>query len=158
MLTRMREGVSFAEALAEAQRLGVAEPDPRYDVEGWDTAVKILIITRALVDPSASLAQIDRRGIDEVPREMLDEAAASGGRIRLVGRARRTDAGSEITVAPEIVAADDPFFLLEGKKKGVRFTSDDFGTLTVIGGASGRRDVAAAMLKDMIFAARERTR
>jgi homoserine dehydrogenase len=158
MLTRMREGLTFDDALAEAQRLGIAEPDPRYDVEGWDTAVKILIITRALLDPSATLDRVDRRGIDTVAPETLAEAAAAGGRVRLVGRSRRTDAGAAITVAPEIVGPDDPFYLLEGKKKAVRFVSDDYGDLCVIGGASGRRDVAAAMLKDMIFAARERAR
>jgi homoserine dehydrogenase len=158
MLTRMREGLTFDDALAEAQRLGIAEPDPRYDVEGWDTAVKILIITRALLDPGARLDRVDRRGIDAVPQEMLAEAAASRGRVRLVGRSRRTDAGAAISVAPEIVGPDDPFFLLEGKKKAVRFLSDDFGDLCVIGGASGRRDVAAAMLKDMVFAARGRGR
>jgi homoserine dehydrogenase len=158
MLTRMREGLSFDDALAEAQRLGIAEPDPRYDVEGWDTAVKVLIITRALLDPSATLDRVDRRGIDTVGPEMLAEAAASGGRIRLVGRSRRSDSGAVITVAPEIVGPDDPFYLLEGKKKSVRFVSDDFGDLCVIGGASGRRDVAAAMLKDMIFASLERVR
>jgi homoserine dehydrogenase len=158
MLTRMREGLSFEDALGEAVRLGIAEPDPRYDVEGWDTAVKILIITRALFDPSATLDRVDRRGIDTVSPGMLAEAAASGARIRLVGRSRRSGEGAVITVAPEIVGPDDPFYLLEGKKKSVRFVSDDFGDLCVIGGASGRRDVAAAMLKDMIFAALERAR
>jgi homoserine dehydrogenase len=158
MLTRMREGLSFADALAEAQRLGIAEPDPRYDVEGWDTAVKILIIARALLDPDATLGRVDRRGIDTVTPELHAEAEKSGGRVRLVGRARRTDAGVVLTVAPEVVGPDDPFYLLEGKKKAARFVSDDFGELTVIGGASGRRDVAAAMLKDMIHAALERTR
>src|ERR1051325_5607002 len=59
ILTRMRDGVAFDEALAEAQRAGVAEPDPRYDIEGWDTAVKFTILARGLLDPSFTLGRVD---------------------------------------------------------------------------------------------------
>jgi homoserine dehydrogenase len=151
ILTHMRErDASFADALAEAQRLGIAEPDPSYDVEGWDTAVKLTILARSLVDRSVSLADVDRRGIDALDPALVDEARATGGRIRLVGRARRDAGRTRLAVAPEAVAPDDPFFLVEGATKAARFVTDDLGTLVVTGGASGRRDVAAAMLKDML--------
>jgi homoserine dehydrogenase len=157
ILTRMRErGASFAEALAEAQHEGIAEPDPRYDTEGWDTATKLVILTRALLDPAATLEQVERRGIDAIPAELAARAEETGGRLRLVGRARRDAEGVRVTVGPEVVSPDDPFFMVDGAKKAVRFVSDDFGDLVVMGGASGRADVAAAMLKDMIWAASER--
>jgi homoserine dehydrogenase len=76
--------------------------------------------------------------------------------VRLVGRACREAERVRVTVAPEIVGPEDPFFMVEGAKKAIRFLSDDFGDLVIMGGASGRRDVAASMLKDMIWIASER--
>lgn len=151
ILTLMRErGASFDEALAEAQREGIAEPDPSYDVLGWDTAVKLTILARSVMDASLSLADVDRRGIDAIDPALVERATATGARLRLVGRARRTPEGVRLTVAPETVAPDDPFYLVDGPFKAVKLTTDDLGELVVMGGASGRRDVAAAMLKDML--------
>jgi homoserine dehydrogenase len=159
ILTLMRErGASFDEALAEAQRLGIAEPDPSYDVEGWDTAVKLTILARALLDRSVSLADVDRRGIDALDAALVERARATGGRIRLVGRARREASRTRLAVAPEVVAPDDPFYLVEGATKAAKFATDDLGELVVMGGASGRRDVAASMLKDMLEGAGKRRR
>ncbi len=151
ILTLMRErGMSFDDALAEAQREGIAEPDPSYDVLGWDTAVKLTILARSTMDASLSLADVDRRGIDEIDPALVETARATGARLRLVGRARRTPEGVHLSVAPEAVAPDDPFYLVDGPFKAAKFTTDDLGELVVMGGASGRRDVAAAMLKDML--------
>jgi homoserine dehydrogenase len=158
ILTRMREhGATFAEALEEAQRAGIAEPDPTYDVAGWDTAVKLTILARALLDPSLRLADVDRRGIDALDPDLARVAAETGGRVRLVGRARRESDCIRLTVAPEVVGPADPFYLVEGPFKAAKFATDDLGELVVMGGASGRRDVAAAMLKDMLEGL-ERTR
>lgn len=153
ILTTMRNSeVSFHEALGAAQRAGIAEPDPSYDTEGWDTAVKLTILTRALMDERATLDRVKRAGIDELDPEFVESARASGGRIRLVGRAVRTSSGVAVTVAPEVVGADHPFYFVDGSRKSVRFSTDDFGELVVTGGASGRRDVAAALLRDMLTA------
>jgi homoserine dehydrogenase len=151
ILTLMRErGVAFDDALAEALRLGIAEPDPSYDVRGWDTAVKLTILTRSLLDPSVALADVDRCGIDELDPRLVETASATGGRVRLVGRARPAPGGTRLSVAPEVVAPTDPFYLVDGAYKAAKFVSDDLGELVVMGGASGRRDVAASMLKDML--------
>lgn len=157
ILTRMREdGAAFGDALAEAQRMGIAEPDPSYDTAGWDTAVKLTILARGLLDESASLDRVDRHGIDELDPRLVEEAKATGGRLRLVGRATlRDDGRAALSVAPEVVPASDPFFLVDGKRKGVRFVTDDFSELVMLGGASGRTDVAASLLKDMIWCALE---
>ena len=151
ILTSMRvDGVSFHEAVTQAQRAGIAEPDPSYDVQGWDTAVKLTILTRALIDERCTLDRVGRIGIDELEPEFVELANRTGGRIRLVGRAVRNPDGATVTVAPEIVGPDDPFYLVEGARKAVRFDTDDLGELVVTGGASGRRDVAAALLRDIL--------
>lgn len=151
ILTGMRaEGKSFREALAEAQRAGIAEPDPSYDVEGWDTAVKLTILTRALMDERCRLDGVNPVGIDGLDPEIVERARVTKGRVRLVGRSIREDDGVRMTVAPEVVGAEDAFYLVEGPRKAVRFRTDDLGDLVVSGGASGRRDVAAALLRDML--------
>lgn len=155
ILTMMREsGTSFHEAVAAAQRAGIAEPDPSYDTLGWDTAVKLTILTRSLMDEAASLDRVQRRGIDDLDPALVAYARESGGRIRLVGRSVLGAEGATVTVAPEVVGPDNPFFLVEGARKSVRFVTDDFGELVVTGGASGRADVAAALLRDILATVR----
>ena len=151
ILTSMRErGISFHEAVAEAQRAGIAEPDPSYDVQGWDTAVKLTILTRALIDERATLNLVGRTGIDELEPDFVEWAHRTGGRIRLIGRAVRRNGGAVVTVAPEVVPPHNPFHLVDGARKAIRFVTDDLGELVVTGGASGRRDVAAALLRDIL--------
>lgn len=157
ILTQLREpGADYAAALAQAQRDGIAEPDPRFDVEGWDTAVKLVILARGLLDPAVTLAQVERTGIAELPPALLAAARAGPERVRLVGHARREAGGVRLTVAPELVAPDDPLHAADGAEKAITFTSGDLGPLTVLGGASHRRGTASALLRDLLAAARAR--
>ncbi|MBM4015609.1 MAG: hypothetical protein FJ293_11685 [Planctomycetes bacterium] len=158
ILTRLRQpGANYASALAEAQRAGIAEPDPRLDVEGYDTAIKLLILTRGLIDPTLTWDAVERRGITDLPPGAV--AAAQGGpeRLRLIGRAWRDGGRTRIVVTPELVAPGDPFHALDGAEKAVTFRSDDLGELTVSGGASSRTGTASALLRDLIAAAAART-
>jgi homoserine dehydrogenase len=151
ILTLMREdALSFDEALARAVRDGIAEPDPRFDVEGWDAAVKLTILSRALFDAALSLGDVERSGIDEIDPAILEVAARDDRKIRLVARARRTPEGVRLSVAPEPVSPDDPFYLVDGARKAIRFVTREMGDLWVMGGASGRQAVAAVILKDIL--------
>ncbi len=163
ILTRLREpGATYESALAEAQRAGIAEPDPRLDVEGFDTAIKLVILTRGLMSQGATLASVERRGITGLAPELLEEGRRGSGRLRLVGRARResttrgTVTTTHITVAPELVAPDDPLHDVDGTNKAIHFCGDDLGEFTLIGGASSRVGTASALLRDLIAAARGR--
>jgi homoserine dehydrogenase len=151
ILTRMNEeGLSFEAALAEAQAAGIAEPDPRYDIEGWDSAAKLLILANALMGAEAGFEQVSRCGIDAIPRRLSEDARAVNGALKLVATARRAGHGVELSVAPKVVLPADGLFAVRGSNKAVEFRTDLYGTLLLAGGASSRTAVAATLLKDVI--------
>jgi homoserine dehydrogenase len=152
ILTRMRTGGdSYAEALAEAQRLGIAEPDPTLDVEGHDTANKLALIASVAMDADLGPGDVERAGITALDAEAVRKAAAEGKVFRLVGRAAR-DAGGRVRgrVAPEALAADHPLAAVDGAEKAVTYTTDTMHRVTVMGGKSDPRGAAAALLKDLL--------
>jgi homoserine dehydrogenase len=156
ILTQMGErGVSYEEALKEAQSLGIAETDPTLDVEGYDTANKLLILANSLMEGSLKLADIEREGITRVAATQVREARDTGGALKLVGRAFREEGRLRAVVRPTVLDGRHPLAGVDGSEKGVTFHSDLLGTLTVTGGASGRIPAAASILRDLLNLARE---
>lgn len=151
ILTRMNEdGLSFDAALVEAQARGIAEPDPRYDTEGHDSAAKLVILANALMNAEATLDDVTRTGIDALPQALLEEAQATKGAIKLIASARLNAGRVELSVRPQLVLPTDSLFAVRGSNKAVEFETDLYGTLLVAGGASSRTAVAATLLKDVI--------
>ncbi len=93
VLDRMMAGIAFADALAEAQRAGMAEPDPRFDVEGWDTACKVCILANAGFGARLALDEIAREGIAPIEAGQLARWRADGLVPKLVGRIERRAGG-----------------------------------------------------------------
>jgi homoserine dehydrogenase len=151
ILTRMSEqNVTFAEALLEAQQKGIAEPDPSYDLEGMDSAVKITILANFLMNANSRLDRVLCRGISEPPTALIEEAQQTRGAIRLMAVAERRESNVLLSVKPQVIASSDPFFAVRGSNKAVEFETDLYGTLMVAGGASSRKAVAAVMLRDLL--------
>jgi len=157
ILSRMHAaGLDYRAGLAEAQRLGIAEPDPRLDVEGWDTAAKTLILANTVFGTSLSLNEIPVRGITGITPAEVAAAREKGRVIKLVGSAvRRPDGAVEVSVGPVELAADDPLARVDGTNKAVWFDTVEMGPLLVTGGRSDPRGAAAAALKDLINLVRE---
>ena len=152
ILKEMEEsGCSYRDALAKAQAAGIAETDPTLDVEGFDTATKLLILTKVHMGISRSISDVDITGITGVTQEEISRAKAAGEKYRLVGRTSvAADGTVSMKVAPERVGADNIFYGVEGKNKAVRFVSDTLGDLVLIGGASGTTPAAASIMRDII--------
>lgn len=152
ILTRMRtNGRSYEEALAEAQTLGIAETDPTLDVEGFDTANKLALITNVCMGADLRPEDVERTGIAGMSLAEVQGASAAGKIMRLVGAARRDEAGRvSARVAPELLSPDHPLAGVEGAEKGITYTSDTMDRVTVVGGKSDPRGAAAALLKDLI--------
>jgi homoserine dehydrogenase len=151
ILTRMRAGVAYAEALAEAQRLGIAEPDPTLDVEGHDTANKLALIANIAMDADLGPGDVGRAGITGLDARAVAAAAAAGRAYRLVGRAARDGDGRvRAQVAPEALAPDHPLASVDGAEKAITYTTDTMHRVTVMGGKSDPRGAAAALLKDVL--------
>lgn len=155
ILKEMEErGVEYGEALKRAQELGIAETDPTLDVEGWDTASKLLILTNVLMDGDKTLEDIEVEGITGLTPEDIAAAREEGSRYKLIGRSRVTDDGIRMSVKVEKVEVEHTLYGVEGKNKAVRYTSSTLGDLTVIGGASGTIPAAASIYRDIVNIAR----
>jgi homoserine dehydrogenase len=102
VLDMMAAGHGRGDAVAEAKRLGIAEADPSFDLDGWDAAVKAAILAQCLLGRDVRLADVERTGLDAVPDGEPAAAAAAGCRVRLVARG---SAAGPVRVAPERVPA-----------------------------------------------------
>lgn len=151
ILTRMQEDdVPYSEALAEAQKLGIAEPDPSYDVEGWDTANKLMLIANGLFDNGVSLDDIAVQGITGIKPEDIRKARENEKVIRLIGKIHKEEDRIIVRVAPMSLDRDHPMASVSGPEKGITYTTDTMDRVTVTGGKSNPIGAAAAMLKDLI--------
>lgn len=142
--------VEYVEALKKAQQLGIAETDPTLDVEGWDTAIKLLILTNVLMEEEKKLEDIEVEGISKIKASEIFEASKKGKKYKLVGKAVRLEDGLDMSVRLEKLDPSNPLYGVDGKNKGVRYVSDTLGDLTIIGGASGVTPAAASILRDLI--------
>lgn len=149
ILSQMAAGQSYAAALAEAQRRGIAEADPRLDVEGWDTANKLTIVANAVLGYAATVKDV--QPVVGIPTE-IGEARRSDGRVlKLIGRAeRRQDGGYRLAVQPVWLPATHKLAQVNGWEMGVVFESDLFETVFLAIDERGPTGTAAAMLRDVV--------
>jgi homoserine dehydrogenase len=155
ILEAMQDGRSFDEAVAEAQRLGVAETDPSADVDGIDAAVKVVEVVTVLMGSSLKLADVQRTGIRGITSEQLREAHRRGEAWRLVSRARgETDGRITASVAPERIKLDDPLAQVHGTSLLIAFETDIFKELIISERDPGPEATAYGMLSDFVNAVR----
>jgi homoserine dehydrogenase len=146
ILTRMENSsLTFQKALAEAQKKGYAEKDPTNDLEGLDTAAKIVIIANWVLTKGFSLRDIDITGISKITPEKLRKAQASGARIKLIGRIGETSA----SVRPEAIQADDPTCVPD-TLNALTFSTEHAGDITLIGPGAGGERTASAIVRDLV--------
>ncbi len=148
-------GVNYEPALKKMQDAGIAERDPSLDVDGWDTAIKLLILSRVHMGVRKTLRDIDVQGITGLCAQDIAAAAAQGKRYKLIGRAQMQPDGSvSLTVRPEAIGPEHLLYGVTGKNKAVLLDCDTLGQLAVIGGASGVTPAAASCLRDIVNIAR----
>jgi homoserine dehydrogenase len=151
ILEQMAEGHSFAEALAEAQRQGIVEPDPALDVDGWDAANKLVIFANSVLNQPTTLADMSVIGIRELSAEVIAAAWAAGGRVSLVGLAEaQADGRYQLSVQPQVLGPDHPLARLNKGEMGIVYYSDIVGRTTAASLEDGPMGSCAAMLRDVI--------
>lgn len=156
VLTQMASGIEYADAIKQAQELGIAEPVPAADITGMDSAAKLLVIANSAFGTSLQLSDIVTQGIEGIKQDRVLSAAGASKRIRLVARALNEDGRVTLQVGPEEIGPEDPLYSVEGTNKAVEFETDTMGKLFISGGASSKRGAAAAILKDVLRIARDR--
>lgn len=150
ILAEMADRRSYADALAEAQRRGIAETDPTLDVEGWDTANKLVIVANSVLGIDAVLSDVHVTGITDVTADDLTTAAVHGNTIKLLANAERTDNGYTLSVAPMTVAAGSFLGQCSGWEMGIELESDLYGRMYHKIWEREPLPTAAAMLRDVV--------
>jgi homoserine dehydrogenase len=155
ILTTMREtGREFADVLADAQRLGYAEADPGFDVDGIDTAHKLAILTSVAFGCRINFDDIAVEGIRNVSALDIRFADELGYRIKMLGIARRTEAGIEQRVHPCMVQLDSPIAHVEGVYNAIVAQGDFVGSTVFEGRGAGAGPTASAVAADLVDVAR----
>jgi homoserine dehydrogenase len=158
VLSQMESGATYSDALAEAQRRGFAEADPRSDVEGFDAAHKLAILaTLAFRGPVAPAALV-RCGISAIVPADIALAAERGWRVKLVALARRTSNGIEAAVTPAFVARNHAFARPSDAENVVRVVGANSGTLEFFGLGAGGAASASSVVGDIMAAIELRAR
>lgn len=150
ILTKMENGLSYEDALREAQRLGYAEADPTADVEGWDAAVKLVILANVVMGADITLQDVEREGITGVTREDVEVALRDGQRIKLIASARREGSRVIARVAPTGVPLTHPLANVMGAMNALTLVTDHLGEVTVVGPGAGRVETGQAILSDLL--------
>jgi len=157
ILTRMEaEGMSFQECLADAQRLGYAEADPTFDIEGHDTAHKLSILTSLAFGCQISAQDIYLEGISNITPADIKAAANLGYRIKLLGVAQRTETGIEQRVHPTMVPTSSVIAQVHGVTNAVAIETDMLGELLLSGPGAGGNATASAVIGDLADIAKSR--
>jgi homoserine dehydrogenase len=157
ILTSMRErGREFADVLAEAQKLGYAETDPSFDIDGVDAAHKLAILAALAFGRAVNFDEVHVEGIRNVSALDIAFAKELGYRIKLLGIARRTDAGVETRVHPCMVPENAPLARVDGVYNAVVAEGDFVGRVMLEGRGAGAGPTASAVVADLIDIARGR--
>ncbi len=124
ILCKMEEGESFEEAVRYAQSIGIAETDPSGDVDGWDAAIKVAALSTVLLDHPVTPQDVDRTGIASITQEDIQAAKAEGKRWKLICSAQHENGEYNLTVKPQMVTHDTPYFNVEGTSSYIAYKTD----------------------------------
>jgi homoserine dehydrogenase len=150
MLTQMEGGATYADALAEAQRLGYAEADPSGDVEGHDALGKLLILAAVVMEAPLTWDQVSCQGISQLTLDDVQRARVEGKRWKLIAQLKRVRDEVEASVGPQAIPANAPLAAVSGATNAITYVTDLLGEVTLVGPGAGRRETGFALLADML--------
>ena len=146
ILTEMAQNrATFQEALASAQKLGYAEREPSMDIDGFDTACKVVILANWILNKKITLKDMDRTGIRDVSLKALDNAAKKGNTLKLIGAIGDDGATVKLTE----IAKTNPL-CVSGVLNAVTFFTEFAGEQTLVGRGAGGMETASAVLRDLL--------
>lgn len=150
ILSSLESGLSFAAALAEAQRRGLAEADPTADLSGADAAAKLALLARHALGFRIPVPAIETTGIQDVAEEDVLAAKALGGVIRVIASASRVEGGGiQARVAPVFLPRTHFFGSIRGEQNAVAIHGSDAGTSYIVGVGAGALPTASAVIADL---------
>ena len=147
-------GLPFNTVLAEAQRLGYAEADPTFDIEGVDAAHKLTLLASLAFGIPVQFDKACIEGIAKLEAEDIQHAARMGYRIKLLGITRRREDGIELRVHPTLIRTSSPLATVEGAMNAVLVHGDVVGPTLYYGQGAGEMPTASAVVADLVDVAR----
>jgi homoserine dehydrogenase len=151
MLTRMDEdGMTYADALAEAQTLGFAEADPTADVDGFDAANKIAILASIAFNTRVTLSDVRCEGIRSISPVDMDNARKMGYAIKLLAVAKKSPQGIDVRVHPAMVPLSHPLSTVNGVYNAIYVVGDSVGDAMFYGQGAGAGPAASAVVGDIL--------
>ena len=158
ILSEMRsKGVSFKQALSEAQKLGYAEADPTFDIEGIDSAHKLTIMAAIAFGIPMQFSRCYTEGISKLTREDIRYAEELGYRIKLLGITKRAVEGIELRVHPVLIPAKRLIANVEGVMNAILVNGDAVGPTLYYGAGAGAEPTASAVVADLVDVTRMHT-
>jgi homoserine dehydrogenase len=155
ILTEMREkGLTYQDVIGEAQRLGYAEADPTFDVEGIDAAHKLTIMSAIAFGMPMKFNEAYTEGITKLEQADIQYAEELGYRIKLLGITKRTDAGVELRVHPTLIPEKRLVANVNGAMNAVVVKGDAVGSTLYYGAGAGAEPTASAVVADLMDVAR----
>ena len=150
ILTQMETGMSYSEALLQAQGLGYAEANPDGDVKGHDAAGKIVILANLLMNVPLRMQDVSCTGITHITEKDINAASKEKKRWKLIGVLDKTDNGCEARVQPELLPHNHPLYSVSGATNAITCTTELLGDVTLIGPGAGRVETGYALLEDLL--------
>jgi len=150
ILSEMANGMTYEQALAEAQRIGYAEADPSDDVSGRDAAAKMAILARLAFGTPVRLEDVRYEGIEHLQRDDLDYARELDLGLKLIGTAERREGGLSVSVHPTFLYSGHPLAAISGSFNAVTVESETITEITLSGPGAGGRQTASAVLGDVV--------
>jgi homoserine dehydrogenase len=158
ILTEMRnKGLAFADVLGEAQRLGYAEADPTFDVEGIDAAHKLTLMAAIAFGMPIEFKSTYTEGITKLQTKDIVYAEELGYRVKLLGISKKTDVGVELRVHPTLIPEKRLIANVDGAMNAVLVKGDAVGPTLYYGAGAGAEPTASAVVADIVDIARMRT-
>jgi homoserine dehydrogenase len=155
ILTEMREkGLAYQDVIAEAQRLGYAEADPTFDVEGIDAAHKLTILAAIAFGMPMKFEQAYTEGITKLQQKDIQYAEELGYRVKLLGITKRTSNGVELRVHPTLIPEKRLVANVNGAMNAVVVKGDAVGPTLYYGAGAGAEPTASAVVADLMDVAR----
>lgn len=153
ILSEMERGKSPESALEKARSMGIAEADASHDIEGWDTATKIVLLANVLLNARLHPSDVSRMGIGAVGPEDLKRARRKGKMLRLIGRASREGKKVRARVVPELLDANDPLSTVYGTTNALAIQTDTMKELVLFERDPGIEQTAYAVMSDVLAVA-----
>ena len=156
ILTKMEEeGVTYEDALKQAQEFGYAEADPTSDVEGYDARYKIVILANYVMNAPLKVEEVACTGISGITLADIHEAKTEGKRWKLLAKAYKEGGKITASIAPEKLEMTDPLAAISGATNAISYECDLLGTVTLSGAGAGKVETGFSLLIDLININRE---